>query len=110
MLKFWDKLKRLYRLLIGSLTGVGVIEQSLPGNTRNSNDPDLTKISNEIGISWQSKRQKWIVQVKHDGVRRTIGRRCLYDDAIALKRAWEELTKKNSVRPHPNGRGGIAVG
>ena len=91
MLKFWKKLKKLCRVVLEALTRADSVEQSLPGNTYSGKDPDLTKISNETGISWQSKRQKWIVQVKHDGVRRTIGRRCLYDDAIALKRAWEEL-------------------
>ena len=91
MLKFWKKLKKLCRVVLEALTWAGVGKQSLPSNAHIDNDPDLTKISNETGISWQAKRQKWIVQVKHDGVRRTIGRQFFYDDAVALKRAWEEL-------------------
>ena len=92
MLKFWKKLKKLCRVVLEALTWADSVEQSLPSNAHIDNDPDLTKISNETGVSWQAKRQKWIVQVKHDGVRRTIGGRCLYGDAVALKRAWEELT------------------
>ena len=90
MLRFWEKLKRLYKMVIGLLAGVSG-QQSLPGVVHIDNDPNLTKISNETGISWQAKRQKWIVQVRDQGIRRTIGRRFLYDDALALKRAWEEL-------------------
>ena len=91
-MNIWENLKKLCRMVLEALTWTGVGKQSLPGNTRNSNDPDLTKISNETGISWQAKRQKWIVQVRDKGVRRTIGRQFFYDDAVALKRAWAELT------------------
>ena len=83
----WEKLKRLYSMM----TGAGSTEHSLPRNAYTEDDPNLTKVSGEQGISWQSKRRKWIVQVKDQGVRRTIGRRFLYEDAVALKRAWEKL-------------------
>ena len=89
-MNIWEKLKRLYNMVVGLLT-VADDQQSLPGVTHIENDPNLTKISDESGISWQAKRQKWIVQVRDKGIRRTIGRRYLYDDAIALKRAWVEL-------------------
>ena len=83
----WEKLKSLYN----TIAGTGSTEQSLPDNAYTENDPNLTKVSGEQGISWQSKRRKWLVQVKDQGVRRTIGRQFLYEDAVALKRAWEEL-------------------
>ena len=89
-MSMWGKMKRLYNMVIGLLTGAGG-QQSLPGVAHIDNDPNLTKISDESGISWQAKRQKWIVQARDKGIRRTIGRRYLYDDALALKRAWEEL-------------------
>ena len=91
-MNIWENLKKLCRMVLEALTWADSVEQSLPGNAYSGKDPDLTKISNETGISWQAKRQKWIVQVRDKGVRRTIGRQFFYDDAIALKRAWEELT------------------
>lgn len=44
-----------------------------------------SSLSGRVGVNWQPSRNRWIAQIKHNGVSRNLGRFVQLEDAIAAR-------------------------
>ena len=51
---------------------------------------ELSKVSPEVGIGYDSNRGDWRFRVRSGGKRRTIARASTHNEIVALKQEWEQ--------------------